>query len=177
MALWLRVRAALPDDNEALTALAALYEHHDRWRELAEVLERQLAAASAEAAPALVEQQAHIWTRLGDRAAAEAAWRRLTTLTPQATNPLRALVRLLSAGERWGELAEVLERLVELAATPDEVAETATQLARLEAATLERPERAIAALAARARLGPAQRRGVGRARHALRAHRRRRRAA
>jgi tetratricopeptide (TPR) repeat protein len=39
----------------------------------------------------------------------------------------------------------VLERLVALAPTPAEAAEPATQLARLEADTLERPERAIAA--------------------------------
>ena len=93
--------------------------------------------------------------RLGNRAAAEAAWRRLTTLTPAAPNPWRSLARLYTTGERWSELAEALERLVELAPTPADAVETATQLARLEAETLERPERAIAAwqrvLAAEAR--------------------------
>ncbi|MGZ3405433.1 MAG: hypothetical protein ACXVAN_03250, partial [Polyangia bacterium] len=145
MALWPRLRALAPDDAEALTELAALYERHDRWRDLSEVLECQLAAASTEATPTLVEQQALVWARLGDRARAEGAWRRLTTLTPTEIHPWRALAPLLSSAERWSELAEVLERLVELAPTPADVAETATQLARLEAETLERPERAIAA--------------------------------
>lgn len=145
MELWKRLRAVLPDDAEALTELAALYDRHDRFAELAGVLERQLATASAEAAPALVERQALVLARLGDRAAAEAAWRRLTALTPRAPEPWRAIARLCTSGERWSELAEVLERLVELEATPAATAATAAQLARLEAGTLERPERAIAA--------------------------------
>ena len=145
MTLWARVQASEPGDAEALTALAALYERHERWRELAEVLERQLVVAPAAAAAALYEQQALVWTRLHERERAEAAWRRLAALQPDAPDPLRALARLMRAAERWSELAELLERLVALAPTDDERSDSATELARLEAETLERPERAIAA--------------------------------
>ena len=145
MMLWSLVVAATPDDAEALTELAALYERHERFAELATILERQLSTASAEAAPALVEQLALVRTRLGNRAAAAAAWRRLTTLTPDAPAPWRALARVYTTAEAWPELAEVLERLVALSASPAETIEAATQLARLEADRLERPERAIAA--------------------------------
>jgi len=145
MALWQRLCDRAPADAEALSALSALYEHHERWRELAEVLERQLAlalAAAVEGAAAmLVEQLALVWTRLGEGARAEAAWRQLMTLQPTATDPLRALARILRGAERWNELAEILEQL----ATLDGGAATAAQLARLETETLERPERAIAA--------------------------------
>ena len=145
MELWQRLRAGAPDDPEALAELAALYERHDRWRDLAEVLERQLAAATEERVPALVEQQALVSARLGDRAGAEAAWRKLTTLTPRAIDPWRALARIYNTTERWSELAAVLVELADLAPTPADAVTTATQLARLEADTLERPERAIAA--------------------------------
>ncbi len=145
MMLWSLLCAGAPRDAEALTELAALYERHERFGELATILERQLAAASAEAAPALVEQLALVYTRLGNRAAAESAWRRLAALTPESQAPWRALARLYTTTESWTELADVLERLVALAATATESVAAATQLARLEAEMLERPERAIAA--------------------------------
>jgi len=142
VALWQRLRAQKPDDAEALAALAALFEHLERWRELAAVLEQQLGSADDETAPPLVERLALVWTRLGDAARAEAAWRRLAALRPEAADPLHALARLLRAQERWSELAELFERLVTLEPT---AAATAKQLARLETGTLERPERAVTA--------------------------------
>ena len=145
MMLWALLAKAAPDDAEALTELAALYERHERFGELAAILERQVAAASTEAAPALVEQLALVHLRTGKRAAAEAAWRRLAALTPDAPAPWQALARMYTTAESWTELAAVLERLVALAATPAETIATATQLARVEADRLERPERAIAA--------------------------------
>jgi tetratricopeptide (TPR) repeat protein len=140
--LWQRLCAQSPRDPEALSALASLYERHERWRELAAVLDEQLAVAGDDTAPTLVEQLALVWTRLADHARAEAAWRRVAALRPEATDPLQALVRLVRGQERWSELAELLERLVAL--EPGSAA-TAKQLARLETETLERPERAIAA--------------------------------
>ena len=141
--LWQRLTARAPDDAEALAALASLYEHLERWRELAGVLDHQLTiAGDDETAPTLVERLALVWTRLGNHARAEAAWRRLAALRPDATAPLHALARRARTEERWGELADLLERLLEL--EPGSPA-PAKQLARLETDTLERPERAIAA--------------------------------
>src|SRR5205814_9025713 len=97
---WQRLRALVPDDAEALGSLAASYEHRERWAELAEVLERQLARADGDAAPMLVEQQALVFTRLGQPDRAEAAWRRLHALRPQSPDPLQALARRYRADQR-----------------------------------------------------------------------------
>src|SRR6185312_11768770 len=64
---------------------------------------------------------------------------------PRAIDAWRALARISNTTERWRELAAVLVELADLAPTPADAVTTATQLARLEADTLERPERAIAA--------------------------------
>ena len=111
MTLWQRLCAQAPRDPEALSALAALYEHHERWRELAAVLEQQLAVAGDDTAPTLVEQLALVWTRLGEHARAEAAWRRVAALRP--ARPIRCTRWCACARrpERWSELAELLERL------------------------------------------------------------------
>ena len=47
MERWEQVLKAAPNDAEALEALAALYERHSRWGELAAVLERTLMTQKA----------------------------------------------------------------------------------------------------------------------------------
>jgi tetratricopeptide (TPR) repeat protein len=138
--LWQRLCAVAPGDAEALSSLAALYERHEKWHELVEVLDRQIAEAQPDAVPALVEQQALVWTRLHEPTRAEATWRRLADLRPGATDPWRAIAKIMRAGERYRELVEVYERILE--AEPTDV-QTATQWAKLETETLERVGHAI----------------------------------
>jgi tetratricopeptide (TPR) repeat protein len=145
IACWERLRKVQADDTEALAQLASLYERHERWPELADVLERHVAVANAEELPILVEQQALVFARLGLGDRAETAWRRLSELRPTAPEPLQALARRFRSEQRWNELAAILERLVELPLAPEEARSAAVELGRLESETLERPERAVAA--------------------------------
>jgi tetratricopeptide (TPR) repeat protein len=143
LALWQRLHAREPHNQEALAALAGLYERHERWRDLGEILEKQLADAPPEAMAPLLEQQALVWTRLDDAERAIATWRRLIALAPAATDALRGLARLYRARERHDELAEVLATLLDKLPRAEQLP-VAVQLAELET----RRQRTDAALTA-----------------------------
>jgi len=141
--LWEQTVKAVPNDVEALEAVATLYDHAQRWGELAAVLERLEAQrgampAAGSAASALrvreLERYARVVDdRLGDGPRAVKAWQRVLELQPKDRHALDALGRLHRAAGRWRELADVLAAQIPLHATDDPA--RATQIA-LERAKL-----------------------------------------
>jgi tetratricopeptide (TPR) repeat protein len=111
-----KVLEAVPDDLEALGALERIYRAGQRSDRLHAVLERKLEHATD---PGLR------WTTLKDLAAIEEGvlsdpesaaerYRAMSEIDPADREVLAALDRLAVAGERWGEVARILERRGEL---------------------------------------------------------------
>ncbi|MBW2534274.1 MAG: tetratricopeptide repeat protein [Deltaproteobacteria bacterium] len=110
LASW---KPALDDDRpdaEALAAVIDLLERHERWQELAAVLERR---ATTTAMPLqrradrrrIAEVQSD---KLGDRASAIDSWEQVRKEFGEDAEITAALGDLLRAEERWSELAELL---------------------------------------------------------------------
>ncbi|HTM19380.1 MAG TPA: hypothetical protein VL172_02695, partial [Kofleriaceae bacterium] len=156
-----QVIKATPADAEALAALADLYERHQRWGELAQVLERSLLAgarpgAAAPAAPGadgaraadLLRYARVVDARLGDAARAVRAWRSVLEVLPNEREALDALARLYEGAQRWRELADVLalQQPLYRADEPDTAAAIALQRARLLEERLGAPAEAARVL-------------------------------
>lgn len=114
---WEQTLRASPSDPDALVALAGLYEHASRWKELAQILERLdggkplPALGTPEAALRALDLERYatvIDEHLGDGPRAIKAWHRVLELTPKNRAALAALARLYRAGSKWRELADVL---------------------------------------------------------------------
>ncbi len=123
MERWEQVLKAAPNDGEALSELAELYERHRRHADLAEVLDRALMNADlpAPGSPAAAEmsaklkQLAHVLdAELEDSARATRAWQRVLELSERDRDALNALCRLYDHSQQWRELAEILDRQVPL---------------------------------------------------------------
>jgi tetratricopeptide (TPR) repeat protein len=141
---WQQVLKIAPSDPEALTQLAALCERGQRWAELAEVLERGIAAQPAPepGSPAAVKRAAElkrhaqvVGERLGDAARATASWRKVLTLLPFDREALNALAALYEAAGDLRHLVEILARQATLHAESDPA--RATEVALRRAALLE----------------------------------------
>jgi tetratricopeptide (TPR) repeat protein len=141
---WEQALKAAPTDEEALAAVADLYEAAQRWGELAAVLERldlvryPPTAAAPEPGSAAAALRARDLTRyavivddkLGDGQRAIKAWERLREVTPRDRAALEALARLYRGAARYRELADLLAVHAEVYAVDD--------LAKATAAARER---------------------------------------
>ena len=107
---WLTVLELEPEDDEAFTALAALYRSASRWDDLRALLERRVAVAAAPAVrmTALVELTTLDEDVLGDPGRAVNDHRRILELEPGHLPSYKALERLYADGESWVELDGVL---------------------------------------------------------------------
>ncbi|MBT8493618.1 MAG: tetratricopeptide repeat protein [Deltaproteobacteria bacterium] len=144
MERWEQVLGTVPSDKGALAALTVLYERHERWGELAGVLERRVLApsvpdpgtpAAAARATQLRKYAQVVDDKLGDSGRALKAWRKLLDLLPKDRVALEALARLYEETGHWRELAEVLEEQVPLFLDSESDAAAAATLRR--AAILE----------------------------------------
>ena len=145
---WEQALRAAPTDEEALSAVADLYEVAQRWGELASVLERLDAvrypvtapppepgsAAAALRARDLTRYAAIVDGKLGDGQRAIRAWEKLREVTPRDREALDALARLYRGAARYRELAELLAVHAEVYAVDD--LPRATAAARERAAVL-----------------------------------------
>ncbi len=145
---WEQALRSAPTDEEALAAVADLYEAAQRWGELAAVLERldavryPPAAASPEPGSAPAALRARDLTRyalvvddkLGDGQRAIKAWERLREVTSRDRGALDALGRLYRGAARYRELADLLAVHAEVYAVDD--LPRATSAARERAAVL-----------------------------------------
>ncbi len=145
MERWENVLKAAPNDTDALAALGSLYERHERWGELAQVLERSLLrtrqsddtdVSDSSARAAELQRYARVVDReLGDTARAVRAWKQVLDALPNDREALEALARLHEGGGRWRDLAEILARQAPLYIEDDP--ETAANIALKRAHLLE----------------------------------------
>ena len=145
---WEQTLKAAPTDEDALAAVADLYEAAQRWGELAAILERldlvryppaapppePGSAAAALRARDLVRYALVVDDKLGDGQRAIKAWERLRQVTPRDRAALEALARLYRGAARYRELADLLAVHAEVYAV-DDLAK-ATAAARERAAVL-----------------------------------------
>ncbi len=108
-----------PGDAEALAALDGLYEKSERWRELVEVLERRRDATEVpDERRRLLTRAAVIQAeRLENVAEAIEGWRAVADEFGPDEESLQALEQLFQRAERWDELADTLERHLDVADT------------------------------------------------------------
>ena len=159
MTRWEKLLAEAPNDRDALRALTELYERHQRFPELARVLEKQILATSipeqgSTAAAAYVAELVRyarvVGNKLDDRDGAIRAWRRVLEFLPRDREALAALAVAYEAAERWRDLVEILGRQVDILAADDATvgAQLALKRAKLLEERVSAPTEAIQALEA-----------------------------
>ncbi|MCB9538207.1 MAG: hypothetical protein H6704_18275 [Myxococcales bacterium] len=108
---WEAVRALVPDDRDALEALAALYDPAQAPAALADVQRALLGALPPEGSRAAGLRRAHarlLDDVLGDADRAARAWEAVREHAPRDAEALDRLEALYAAGEAWRALADVL---------------------------------------------------------------------
>ena len=157
---WNEVLTHHGDVDQALAALARLYERESRWAQTAEILHRKLGSCPREQAIALLQHLGGLYSdRLHSREDAVKVWSEVLRLAPghdKATRRLRdAYVSdrrwddLTALYERQGRLQEVVEVLQSAADRIAEVQERVSLYRRVAALCqdkLGQPERALKAL-------------------------------
>ncbi|MSP60174.1 MAG: tetratricopeptide repeat protein [Myxococcales bacterium] len=164
IALWNRLFEDNPEDNDALVALAALYEREKRFPALVEVLRRQKARATdAKGAIPLLEKIGTLWVeRLGAPHKAIEAYQEILRLAPNQQKAVRVLRELFAqAGDferlealyaehgQWEELCETLLTVAER--TPSPAGDNALKIriyqrvAEIAQRQLQQPDRAAKA--------------------------------
>jgi tetratricopeptide (TPR) repeat protein len=116
LASYALVLADDPADREAHEATLALLEREGRWEDLIAALERSAAAPGAgDAARDHRVRAARVYEeRLHAVGPAVDAWRQIEAMFGQSEETIDALAALLRSADRWDELAEVIERGLEL---------------------------------------------------------------
>ncbi|MBI2894767.1 MAG: tetratricopeptide repeat protein [Deltaproteobacteria bacterium] len=146
--IWNKVLDIRGEDAEALGALAILYERQENWRDLVDVLERQVATAGDENSQVAIYQKlGEVWgVRLGrDRNALE-NWQKVLDIDPGNMQALRALAGVYRNTQAWDELVSTLNRLIEVGLTElgdEEVREIYASLGELYGDTLMQPYEAV----------------------------------
>jgi tetratricopeptide (TPR) repeat protein len=147
--LWNRVLDLRGEDPVALWALADLYEAAEEWRDLVEVLQRQVHIVDEpEAQIRLYQRLGRIWgEKLSrDRNALE-SWQKVLEIDPGNLPALYAIADIYRNTQAWEELVETLHRLIEIGLTSDmedqNLRSLYTQLGEVEGEILLRPQEAI----------------------------------
>ncbi|MFN0062609.1 MAG: gliding motility protein [Myxococcaceae bacterium] len=137
-----------PADGTLRTAARHAAEDADALDTFAEVVGELVEETASEvggAKIALHRELAEVQERkLNNRSAAMVHWRALLALDPKNADALKALVRLHRAGEEWGPLADVIEKLAALT-PPAEKAAYYREAALLYESRLNDKERAAQA--------------------------------
>ncbi|MCA9638194.1 MAG: hypothetical protein KC420_19330, partial [Myxococcales bacterium] len=136
---------ARTDDVNVMQELEALLRRIGRWPDVRDILERRLEYIEGDDKIAALDELAKVVEeRLDDAAEAVEIHHRILADAPDHGPSLAALERLLTRSERWSELAELLERRLEIlrgAGATEEAQELALQLAGLLANELGDTER------------------------------------
>ncbi|HEY7956264.1 MAG TPA: tetratricopeptide repeat protein, partial [Polyangia bacterium] len=115
---FVEVLAHQPDDEEALATLEQIFNQAEAWPELLSIYRKRLGSAELPRRLDLLFKIAWIEEeKLADPKACIATYRQVLDADRQPQTQIRALKaleKLLSASEAWGELAEVLERRLAL---------------------------------------------------------------
>ncbi len=138
-----------PTDEEAIEVLDRLYRSEGRTQELRALLVHRLehGEMDPDRRRAILIELAHLEEEeLGDADAAAERYRAALAIDATDEEALCALDRLAFAGERWGELADVLRRRIERASGGEE-RELTVRLADLLRTKLDDPDGALDAYA------------------------------
>ena len=134
-----------PGDAEVLLALEELFRRTERWGDLVSVLRRRVEQTTGpDEREGLLAQMAAIHDEfLGDPSTAISVHREILEIDPGSPRALAALDDLFARQEMWTELADNVDRQLELAT--DDQAQTALmiRLADLRETKMSAPEAAI----------------------------------
>ncbi len=137
-----------PSNRQVLETLARVHRRTGAHRELVLVMRRQVAAdPNVSSQINLLFELGHMAEEtLSDKALASQAYREILERRPEDANALKLLGKVLTEMERWPELAQHIEREVQLADAHNAVEEAAdlrVRLGRLKFTRLEDPRGAL----------------------------------
>ncbi len=154
--LWGRVLDVRSDDPAALGGLADLHELASEWKELTDVLGKQVAAtADPDAKIPIYKRLGRIWgEKLSRERNSLESWQKVLELDPQDVDALRAIAANYRSAGAWEELSQSLRRLIQVGQLSgqvgganeigqDELKELYAQLGELEGETLMRTQDSI----------------------------------
>ncbi len=140
-----RAQEILPEDASALEALERLYTRTERWPDLIETLRRKAdLVTDAVQRVAIRVRIATVWEEmLANAEEAIAAWSEVLSESPDDLQTLRALDRLYLARNDFRELADNLQRQLQLAEDPAQTVELLGRLGLLREQKLREPGAAV----------------------------------
>jgi tetratricopeptide (TPR) repeat protein len=148
--LWGRVLDIRGEEPQALAALAELCTRREKWEELVEVIERQVAVAPNDLEQIrLYKLLGNVWEhKLARERNALDAWLAADRLDGNDLETLRALAHLYRSTQAWDELTQTLRRIIDAGQLSGSVSETETielyaQLGQLEGDVLGRVDEAV----------------------------------
>lgn len=114
--MWKKVLDLRGEDVEALNALGDMYARQENWRDLVDILEREVAIVDDDAQRiAIYSDLGRVWyEKLSRERSAIECWERVLDIDPSATGALTALAAIYRAGQHWQELIDTLSRLIEV---------------------------------------------------------------
>ncbi|HEY5946714.1 MAG TPA: tetratricopeptide repeat protein [Kofleriaceae bacterium] len=137
------------EEPQALQVLADLTTRQNKWEELVEIIERQIAVApDAEQIP-LYKHLGRVWEdKLGRERNALDAWLAADRIDGNDLETLRSLARLYRSTQAWDELSQTIRRIIDVgqlsgAITENETIELYAQLGQLEGDVLGRVDEAV----------------------------------
>ncbi len=118
-----RAQEIAPEDASALDSLVNLYTRTERWAELVETLKRKADLVTDDAQREDIHERIATIAEemIGNNAEAIAAWKDVLADNPSSMRALRALDRLYATESMDTELADNLQRQLELSGDPDDV--------------------------------------------------------
>ncbi|MDB4953107.1 MAG: Tetratricopeptide 2 repeat protein, partial [Myxococcales bacterium] len=148
--LWSRVLDIRGEDAQPLQALAELAERRQKWDELVEIIERQVAVAHGDQDQiVLYKRLGRVWEeKLSRERNALDAWLAADRIDGHDLETLRSLARLYRSTQAWDELSQTIRRIIDAGQLSGEISETETielygQLGQLEGDVLGRVDEAV----------------------------------
>lgn len=137
-----------PEDSRAMAVLSAHYRDHARWKELADLLERQLAGLSEPLAQAPLHYElGRLWEeQLGRPENAMAHYQAAFRLDPAERRAIAAGARIYRQMRRWPMVVRLLELELSLVQEPGERRALLLEEARIFRRHLRQPVEACTAL-------------------------------
>ena len=142
------------EEPQALQALADLTTRREKWEELVEIVERQIAVAPGDQEQiVLYKRLGKIWEdKLGRERNALDSWLASDRIDGNDLETLRSLARLYRSTQSWDELSQTIKRIIDVGqiSADNEISESETielyaQLGQLEGDVLGRVDEAVTA--------------------------------
>jgi tetratricopeptide (TPR) repeat protein len=149
---WQKVLDIRGEEPQALQALSELCQRRERWDELVEIIERQVAVAQSDQDQIrLYKSLGNVWEhKLQRERNALDAWLAADRIDGHDLETLRSLAHLYRSTQAWDELSQTLRRIIDVGNLNGEVSENETielyaQLGQLEGEVLGRVDDAVEA--------------------------------